>query len=144
MGHRIERTQNVEFSCQQMFELVNDIEAYPDYMDGCQKARILKSGEDWLEAELSLGVGGITQSFVTRNSLQPPHKMTLKLVDGPFREFNGEWRFEPVGDACKVTFKLDFSMKNPLLAFAANKMFEQVVESQVKALCRRAREQFAS
>lgn len=126
-----------------MFELVNDIEAYPEYMDGCQQAKILKTGDGWLEARLSLGVGGITQSFVTRNLLQPPHKMTLNLVEGPFRDFSGEWRFEPEGDLCKVSLRLEFTMQNPLLAFAANKMFERVVESQVSALCRRAREQYA-
>lgn len=144
MGHRIERSESIGFSCQQMFELVNDIEAYPEYMDGCQQAQILQSGDGWLEARLSLGLGGITQSFVTRNNLEPPHRMTLNLVDGPFREFTGEWRFEPQGEQCTVTLKLEFSMKNPLLAFAANKMFEQIVESQVQALCRRAKQKYAS
>ncbi|MDO3384723.1 type II toxin-antitoxin system RatA family toxin [Gilvimarinus sp. SDUM040013] len=144
MGHRIERSESIHFSCQQMFELVNDIEAYPEYMEGCQKAEILNSGEGWLEARLSLGMGGISQSFVTRNTLHPPHSMTLDLLDGPFREFKGEWRFANEGDQCKVTLELVFSMKNPLLAFAANRMFEQIAESQVKALCHRASQIYAN
>ncbi|MDO3383785.1 type II toxin-antitoxin system RatA family toxin [Gilvimarinus algae] len=138
MSHRIERSAEVGFSCEQMFELVNDIEAYPDYMDGCQKAEILKRGDDWLEARLALGLGGISQSFVTRNQLERPERMTMELVDGPFRRFSGEWRFETLAPGCRVTLELDFSLKNPLLAMAVNKMFEQIAGAQVRALCRRA------
>ncbi len=121
-----------------MFDLVNDIEAYPDYMDGCQSATVLGRGEDWVEARLALGLGGISQSFVTRNQLQPPHRMTMALVDGPFRSFNGLWSFAPKDDGCQVTLELEFSLKNPLLAMAVNKMFEQIAASQVRALCARA------
>lgn len=130
----------MEYSCEQMFELVNDIEAYPDYMDGCQSAQVLARGDDWLEARLSLGLGGIAQSFTTRNQLQPPHRMTMNLVDGPFRSFDGQWHFEPLASGCKVTLELEFSLKNPLLAMAVNKMFEQIAASQVRALCNRARQ----
>lgn len=144
MGHRIERSETVEYSCEQMFDLINDIEAYPQYMDGCQQAVILDRGEQWVEARLSLGVGGLSQSFVTRNTLEPPHRMVMNLVDGPFREFNGQWAFTPSKEGCQVTLNLAFSMKNPLLAFAANKMFEQIAHSQVHALCRRARELYAT
>ncbi|WP_041523701.1 type II toxin-antitoxin system RatA family toxin [Gilvimarinus agarilyticus] len=138
MGHKIKRTAEVGYSCEQMFALVNDVEAYPDYMDGCQSAAILARGDGWLEARLALGLGGVSQSFVTRNQLMPPEKMTMELVDGPFRTFSGVWSFVPVGEGCRVTLELDFSLKNPLLAMAVNKMFEQIAASQVKAVCRRA------
>lgn len=122
-----------------MFALINDIEAYPEYMDGCQSAAVLNRGEGWLEARLSLGLGGMSQSFVTRNQLLAPQKMTMELVDGPFRDFSGEWRFtECASRGCTVTLELEFSLKNPLLAFAVNKMFEQMAGAQVKAVCRRA------
>ncbi|UTF60247.1 type II toxin-antitoxin system RatA family toxin [Gilvimarinus sp. DA14] len=138
MGHQIERSAEVGYSCSQMFELVNDIEAYPEYMDGCQSAQVLERGDDWLQARLSLGLGGIAQSFTTRNQLHPPHRMTMALVDGPFRSFSGLWSFEPLQQGCKVTLELEFSLKNPLLAMAVNKMFEQIAASQVRALCARA------
>ncbi len=66
--------------------------------------------------------------------------MTMNLVDGPFRSFDGQWHFEPLASGCKVTLELEFSLKNPLLAMAVNKMFEQIAASQVRALCNRARQ----
>ncbi|WP_049723873.1 type II toxin-antitoxin system RatA family toxin [Gilvimarinus polysaccharolyticus] len=143
MGYQIKRTAEVGYSREQMFALVNDIEAYPEYMDGCQSAVVLARGDDWLEARLTLGLGGISQSFVTRNQLLSPSKMTMELVDGPFRTFSGQWLFEEASvdactEGCRVTLELDFSLKNPLLAMAVNKMFEKIVAAQVQSLCQRA------
>src|SRR5690554_5195854 len=124
-----------------MFALVNDIEAYPEYMDGCYEAVILDRGAGWLEARLTLGMAGSRQSFVTRNQLSPPHAMTLELVDGPFKTFHGQWRFEPLADVgCKVSLELDFAFNNPLLGMMAGKVFEHMAGAQVDALCRRARQ----
>lgn len=140
MTHKVERSALVNYSAQQMFDLINDIEAYPQFMDGCVGARILVRGDDWLEARLELSKAGVSQSFVTRNQLQPPHSMTLELVDGPFKFLIGEWRFTPLGDkACKVSLSLAFELQNRLLGLAVGKLFEAVSSKQVDALCARAR-----
>lgn len=140
MAHRVERSALVNYSAQQMFDLVNDIEAYPQFMEGCVGATILSRGEDWLEARLTLNKAGVNQSFVTRNQLQPPHSMTMDLVDGPFKYLRGIWRFSPLGDnACKVSFELEFELQNRLLGMALGKLFETASNKQVDALCARAR-----
>ena len=124
-----------------MFELINDIEAYPQFMDGCTGAKILARGDDWLEARLELSKAGVSQSFVTRNQLQPPHSMTMDLVDGPFKYLRGVWRFTALGEqASKVTFELEFELQNRLLGLAVGKLFESVSNKQVDALCTRARQ----
>lgn len=136
----VERSALVNYSAQQMFDLVNDIEAYPQYMDGCVGAQILRREDDWLEARLDLSKSGISQSFVTRNQLMPPHTMTLSLLDGPFRYLKGVWQFTTLNDqACKVSFTLDFELKNRLLGMAVGKLFESMVNKQVDALCARAK-----
>ena len=141
MVQRVERSALVAYSAQQMFDLVNDIEAYPQYMDGCVGAQILSRGDNWLEARLELSKAGVSQSFVTRNQLQPPHTMSMDLVDGPFKYLRGVWRFTPLGDqACKVTFELEFELQNRLLGMAVGKLFEGVSNKQVDALCARAKQ----
>lgn len=141
MATKVERSALVHYSAQQMYDLVNDIEAYPQYMDGCTGAKVLARGEDWLEARLELSKAGVTQSFVTRNHLQAPHKMTMSLVDGPFNFLRGTWQFTPLNEqACKVSFSLEFEMKNRLLGMAVGKLFESVGSKQVDALCARARQ----
>ena len=141
MAHRVERSALVNYSAAQMFDLINDIEAYPQFMDGCSGAKILARGDGWLEARLELSKAGVSQSFVTRNQLQPPHSMSMNLVDGPFNYLRGVWRFTALGEqACKVTFELEFELQNRLLGMAVGKLFEAVSNKQVDALCARAKQ----
>lgn len=136
----IERSALVNYSAQQMFDLVNDIETYPEYMDGCVGAKVLQREADWLEARLDLSKGGIRQSFVTHNQLLPPHTMTLSLREGPFAHLEGKWQFTALSaQACKVSLTLDFEMQNRLLGMAVAKLFTGMVNKQVDALCRRAK-----
>jgi len=131
----------VTYSAQQMFDLINDIESYPQYMEGCTGATILKREGDWLEARLELGKAGVSQSFVTRNHLQAPSCMTMSLVDGPFKRLQGCWRFTELSEnACKVSFDLEFELQNWLMGKALGKMLESVATKQVDALCARAKQ----
>lgn len=124
-----------------MFDLVNDIEAYPQFLDGCVGARILARGDNWVEARLELSKAGVTQHFVTRNELVPPVSMSLQLVEGPFQYLRGAWQFVPLAEtACKVIFTLEFAMQNRLLGLAVGKLFESVTTKQVDAVCARARQ----
>ena len=141
--HRVERSALVPFSRQQMFGLVNDIERYPEFMNGMAGAEVLERGEDWLTARLHLAKAGFKHSFVTRNTLYPPEKMHLELVEGPFKHLEGEWVFQELSEhACKITFWLEFEFKNRLLAMAAAKLFEHIASEQVDNLVQRARREF--
>ena len=136
---QIERSALVMYSAEQMFDLVNDVASYPQFLPGCRGAEILHSDATTLEARLDLARAGIRQSFVTRNQLQRPERMTLELVDGPFAEFSGHWQFTPLAeDACRVTFALSFNMKNRLVAAAAGKLFSDLANQMVGAMCERA------
>jgi ribosome-associated toxin RatA of RatAB toxin-antitoxin module len=137
----VKRSALVNYSAQQMFDIVNDIESYPEYMEGCTAAKILKREGDWLEARLELSKGGMTQEFVTRNQLYPPERMSMTLVEGPFKRFEGCWHFTVLDEkACKVNLELEFELSNKLLGFAMGKLFESVASKQVEALCNRAKE----
>ncbi len=141
MAHSVNRSALVNYSAQQMFDLVNDIEAYPQYMDGCVGAKILKREGDWLEARLELSRAGVSQSFVTRNQLNAPESMSMTLVDGPFKYLKGCWRFTALNEtACKVSFDLEFELQSKLLGMAVGKLFESVAGKQVDALCERAKQ----
>jgi len=137
----IERSALVMFSAEQMFDLVNDVASYPQFLPGCRNAEVLFQDAQTLEARLDLTRAGISQSFVTRNQLQRPQRMTLELVDGPFSEFAGEWQFVPLSDeACKVVFSLRFGVQNRLLGAAAGKLFSGIANQMVDAMCQRAQQ----
>jgi ribosome-associated toxin RatA of RatAB toxin-antitoxin module len=137
---KIDRSALVNYSAQQMFDLVNDIESYPEFMDGCVAAKIIKNSEQEMEACLELKKSGFGSRFVTRNSLNPPIMITMNLIDGPFEYLRGTWTFTALNEsACKVSFVLEFKFKNLLTALAGNKLFEAIASKQVDAICDRAK-----
>jgi len=141
----ISRSALLNHPAARMFELVNDIEAYPEYMKGCVNAKVLKREGDMLEAQLVLSKGGIKQTFITRNVMHEPDEILLELVDGPFESFGGVWSFQSLkDDACKVSLHLDFKMKNSLIGRAATKLFNPMANNLVDAVCKRAKELYGS
>lgn len=137
----INRSALLPYRAEQLFDLVNDIEAYPRYLDGCVGAQVLRRDEDVIEARLDLARGGIRQSFSTRNRMVAAREITLELIDGPFDYFVGRWDFHALGDAgCKLSLNLEFTMRSGVLGAAASKLFDRVSNNLVDAICRRARE----
>ncbi len=137
----IHRSALLPYPARQIYDLVNDIEAYPNYMDGCVGAQVLHRGEDVVEARLDLAKGPVSQSFSTRNRLVDAQHITLELVNGPFEHFHGRWEFLSLGDAaCKVTLDLEFTVSNVLLGAAASRLFDSVSDNLVGALEKRARQ----
>ena len=122
-----------------MYRLVKDIESYPHYMDGCIGAEVLEHGEEHLIARLDLSKLGIRHSFVTRNSLMPSERISMELIEGPFKSLVGEWVFLPLSKkACKVSLNLTVAFENAMLVAAANRWFDSVANELVDSLCKRA------
>lgn len=137
---RIEKSALVSYSAQQMFDLVNDIESYPQFVPGCVAARVKEQGDDYKVATLDISKAGIRKSFTTRNQLMPPEQIGMQLVDGPFKSLGGGWRFIPLSDdACKIQFELDFEFSNRLLSMAFGKIFKEVTVRMVDAFVQRAK-----
>jgi len=135
----IQRSALLPYAAERIFDLVNDIEAYPEFMRGCVGARILRREPDTIEAELVLSRGGITQRFVTRNHLSGGRLIRLQLVEGPFRKFSGHWCFEPLSpEACRVSLELAFQSRNALVGIAAGRLFDGVATEMVDCIVRRA------
>ena len=88
----VKKSVLIERSSQQMFDLVNDVEAYPRRFDWCDGARIVERGDDFLVAALDVGLGAFKASFTTKNTLKPPSRIGMSLVDGPFQALTGGWR----------------------------------------------------
>lgn len=137
----INRSALVPFAADLMYRLVNDIETYPEFMEGCVGAQITARGDDWLEARLDLAKGGLRYSFTTRNRLLPPERIELTLVEGPFEFFSGRWEFHALTPAAsKVTLHLEFEMAGKLLSFAAKALFNSVANQLVDQLVKRAQQ----
>ncbi len=137
----IHRHALLPYPCEQLFGLVNDVAAYPQYMDGCVGAEVLATTPESMTARLDLARGPVRHSFTTCNRLQPFSRIELALVDGPFEQFAGAWEFHPLGErACKVTLDLRFALSSRIASMAAGKLFQSVANQLVDALSQRARQ----
>ncbi len=135
----IQRSALVLHPAHAMFDLVNDIEAYPQYMDGCCGAQVMSRDDKEIIARLDLRKAGISHSFTTRNHLSAPQLVEMTLVDGPFSYFQGVWQFKALQEnASKVSLDLEFEFKNGVLNKTAGKLFTRVADNLVAALVQRA------
>lgn len=129
------------FSDQQMFDLVNDVAAYPQYLAGCEKVEIFEQSDTAMVAKLHLSQKGIKMAFTTSNELDAPKSIVLNLHDGPFSEFEGRWFFQHLDEsACKVMLDLTFTLSNKLTGFAAKQLFDSVANNMVDAMVLRAKQ----
>lgn len=128
----IRRSALVEHSAARMFDLVNDIAAYPRRFDWCRDAQLIESGAERQVARLDLGLGGLSTWFTTENTLDRPHRIDMNLVDGPFRKLHGRWEFHALDEcACKVTLVLEFDPSNRLLGPAIALGFQGLADRMV-------------
>ncbi|MEN2898171.1 Ribosome association toxin RatA [Mannheimia haemolytica] len=86
----------VPYSAEQMYQLVNQYEKYPEFLSGCVSTKTLSTGENELKAELHIQKLGISQTFSTHNKMTPPYKIEMALIEGPFRHLHGAWTFTPL------------------------------------------------
>lgn len=135
----IERSALVPFSAVQMYELVNDVSQYPQFMHGCIAAEEVSRTPEELVGKLTLGKAGLRYSFTTRNVLTAGERMDLTLVEGPFRSFSATWHFKALtADASKVSLVMHFEWAGGLLGAAMEKLFQHSANSLVDEVVNRA------
>jgi len=135
----IQKSALVPYTPAQMFALVDDIEAYPEFLPWCKSARVLSRTEDEVRATLELSKGGVEKAFTTCNRNQKNKMIEMRLVEGPFKRLEGFWRFDALGDAgCKVTLDLEFEFAGRMLAMVVGPVFSQVANSLVDSFQKRA------
>jgi ribosome-associated toxin RatA of RatAB toxin-antitoxin module len=140
MPTRIQRSAVVSYSVEQMFGLVNDVEAYPEFLPHCRGARVLERGEREIKARIELAKGALRKSFTTLNRLEAPNRIEMRLVDGPFRRLHGAWHFIDLGAGkTRVMLDLEFEFSSRLVALALGPIFNQLANSLVDAFVGRAR-----
>lgn len=116
-----------------LFALVNDLERYPDMYPWCRAVDILERGENTVAARLHVRASGVEFSFATRNTLEPPHRMRMTMIEGPLRRLDGEWTFTPYGeDGSRVDLHLDFEPKSRLLGLATTFAFQKLADRLVE------------
>lgn len=136
---RVDRSALVLHTDEQMYDLVNDVLSYPQFLPWCSGASIVERTDERMVAKVDVSKAGLKYSFTTCNRLESPAKIHMELVDGPFSALTGCWTFTRLSDeACKVSLKLDFDFSGKLTSIAMGKVFNQIAIAMVDAFCSQA------
>jgi ribosome-associated toxin RatA of RatAB toxin-antitoxin module len=137
----VEKSVLIEYSAAQMYALVEDVAAYPEFLSWCGGTEILKREGEITRAAITINFRGIKQRFSTENRAQPPQLIEMSLVDGPFRQLDGSWRFKALGDnACKIEFRLHYEFSSKLLEKIVGPVFHFIASTFVDAFVKRAQQ----
>jgi ribosome-associated toxin RatA of RatAB toxin-antitoxin module len=137
----VKKSVLIWYSPAEMYKLVIDVDAYPQFLPWCDKARVVTLEENGMLAEIGMAFGGIHQTFSTRNFHVVNEQVIINLVNGPFSKLEGEWNFLSLGAdqrACKVELSLTYGF-NSTLGKLISPVFDKIASSMVDAFIKRAK-----
>ena len=130
----VEKTVLVAHTAEQMFNLVDRVEEYPQFLPWCGGATVNDMQGTTMHATVHIDFHHIKQHFSTENTRTPPHQIDIALKDGPFRQLDGHWRFIPLSDeACKIEFRLHYEFSSKLLEKLVGPVFSHITNTFVDA-----------
>ena len=137
----VSRSALVAYSAESMFDLINDVEQYPEFIPGCAQTKVLEQDDYNMRASLLISKAGIKQWFTTHNKLKRGEYIQMNLVDGPFSQLNGGWTIKALNDtACKIELNLDFAFSSKLVEMAFGRVFNSIAANMVVAFTQRAKQ----
>jgi ribosome-associated toxin RatA of RatAB toxin-antitoxin module len=137
----ISRNALVMYNVEQMYLLINDINAYPKFLPDCNDSKIIAQDEHSVTASLLVSKGGLKKWFTTKNIMVSNKQVNMELVDGPFKKLVGSWQLTELSEeACKISLELEYEFSNKMFDLAFGRMFNQLANNMVQAFTQRAKE----
>lgn len=133
-------TRVVPYRPEQMWDLVADVDRYPQFLPWCVGAKVRQQTATVQVADMAVGFGPFRERFTSRNGLLRPEYIKVRYERGPFHYLNNDWFFAPDPRGCKVDFWVDFEFRSRILQTAMGAVFNEATRHMVNAFLRRARE----
>ncbi len=129
----------VPYAVEAMFDLIEQAEAYPQFLPWCTGATILERSDDWVAARIDFCYMKVRFGFQTRNAKRRPESLQVRLVEGPFRRFQGDWQLTRLGEVgCRITFDVSYEIADGALDRLTAPAVEHVARTMVNAFVKRA------
>jgi coenzyme Q-binding protein COQ10 len=138
-------TRVLPYTAQQMYDLVADVQSYPQFLPWCSAARVKSTrplgNTIVMEADLVISFKVFRERFTSRVVLMPQEfKLDTEYLDGPFKYMKSNWAFTDVEGGCEVSFYVDFAFRNMILETLIGVVFNEAVHRMVRAFEARARD----
>jgi ribosome-associated toxin RatA of RatAB toxin-antitoxin module len=152
---RVHKSILLWYSPREMYDLVVDVDRYPQFLPWCERAEVLEEIADTMTARLHLAYAGVRHAFTTRNKHVLARSVLVQLVDGPFSMLDGMWEFHPIGragtapesgdeSACRIEFELDYAFASKPLEAVLSPVFDKVADTLVDRFVQRAEQVYGS
>ncbi|UHS56567.1 type II toxin-antitoxin system RatA family toxin [Agrobacterium vaccinii] len=141
---QFETRRPVKHSPERMYNLVADVEKYPEFLPLCDgltvRSRKERDTKTLLVADMTVGYKAFRETFTTQVLLKPDENaIDVKYLDGPFKYLDNRWRFEPTEDGgCSVYFFIDYEFKSRILGAVMGSMFDRAFRMFAEAFEARA------
>lgn len=127
------------YTPEQLFDLVADVDRYPEFLPWCIATRVRHQNEQEMIADMVIGFKMFRESFTSRVTLSRPDKIDVTYENGPFKYLENHWFFEPSDTGCVIDFSVNFEFKSRLLEKAIGAVFQEAVHRMVGAFETRAK-----
>ncbi|MCU7836659.1 MAG: type II toxin-antitoxin system RatA family toxin [gamma proteobacterium symbiont of Taylorina sp.] len=135
----ISKSALIPFSADKMYDLVADVDNYQYFLPWCSGSKILERTEDEIKGQVDIQHLGMNKTFTTLNRMQKNKMIEMRLINGPFKQLHGFWRFNALDEnGCKISLDLEFEFSNKVMSLAFGPVFSQIANSMVDAFCQRA------
>jgi ribosome-associated toxin RatA of RatAB toxin-antitoxin module len=137
--HNIHKSAIVLHSAQKMFELVDSVENYPQFLPWCGSTQIIERDNNKTIASIEINYKGIRQTFTTKNTKKQNQEMNIKLIDGPFKSLSGQWMFKNLDkDSCQIELKLEYEFSNIILEKLISPVFNMIANTFIDEFIKEA------
>lgn len=134
----IKQSDLVPYTAEEMFALIADVEAYPEFVPGCERSWVEWRDGNRFRAGMAVRKGKVAFSFRTEQTAEPPVRLDMRLVEGPFRKLEGGWLLAPNALGSRVSLALDFEFENRLVGAALSPVFKLMTGALVSSFRERA------
>ena len=137
--HNIHKSAIVLHPAQKMFQLVDSVENYPQFLPWCGSTQIIERDNGKTIASIEINYKGIRQTFTTENTKKQNQEMIIKLIDGPFKSLSGEWMFKNLDkDSCQIELKLEYEFSNVILEKLISPVFNMIANTFIDEFIKEA------
>ncbi|MHA6317439.1 type II toxin-antitoxin system RatA family toxin [Altererythrobacter sp. CAU 1778] len=141
----IHETRQLPYSCEQMFDLVADVDSYGEFLPWVIATRVREDSDTEMTADMLVGFKAIREKFTSRVIKRRPEFIEVQYVDGPMRDLDNVWEFRPLDDGgCEIDFRVDFTFRNRMFEALAGQYFDRAFRKMMSAFEARAAELYGN
>ena len=121
--------ENIE----KVFNIVNRVDLYKNFVPYCVDSRIISEENNQMKARLDFNVKGLQTNFTTQNTIKNNKVIQMKLVDGPFKYLDGEWKFTEIDNKTLIELTINYEVQSKILDYTISRSLEKIMGYLVKA-----------